>query len=73
MARWLVCFAASLPPEARAAILREAGATLAPHGEPVPLGDEVSVPVEADAAAVAALRAHAEVCGVYPDSEMTLF
>jgi hypothetical protein len=33
----------------------------------------VAVQVDADATAVARLRAHAEVRGIYPDSEMTLY
>lgn len=73
MDRWLVCFPAALPAERREAVLRAAGARLAPHADPVPLGAEVVVAVEADAAAVAVLRAAPEVAGLYPDSEQTLY
>jgi hypothetical protein len=73
MEHWLVCFALTLPEAAREEIIREAGAQLNPHTRAVPLGGEVAVQVDADAAAVTRLRAHAEVRGVYPDSEMTLY
>ena len=73
MEHWLVCFPTALAADRRSAILSEAGAHPSPDGEPVPLGDEVAVQVEADAGAVASLRGYDEVRGVYPDSEMSLY
>lgn len=73
MEHWLVTFSAALPADRRAAIIREAGAALAVSSDPVPMGSEVVVQVDADRSAVAALRARAEVIGVYPDSEQTLY
>ena len=73
MDHWLVTFSASLAQDARLAIIEEAGARATPGGPPVPLGDEVAVQVEADKKAVAALRAHEKVIGVFPDSELTLY
>jgi hypothetical protein len=73
MASWLVCFRASVPVAERAAIVRGAGARLAQTASGTPLGDEVAVEVEADAPAVARLRARPEVTAVYPNSEMTLY
>jgi hypothetical protein len=73
MEHWLVCFAIALPEATRCEIIRAAGAELSPDYRPVPVGGEVAVQVDADATAVARLRAHAEVRGVYPDSEMTLY
>lgn len=74
MASWLVCFRASLSVGERAAIVRGAGARLAHTAAGTPLGDgEVAVEVEADAGAVARLRARPEVIAVYPNSEMTLY
>jgi hypothetical protein len=71
MASWLICFSAEVPTARRTAIIDAAGAHCSARGDPVPLGAEVAVPVEADAAAIAVLRAHQEVRGVFPDSEQT--
>jgi hypothetical protein len=73
MEHWLVCFSAALPEATRGTIIREAGAQLSAQGNPVPLGGEVAVQVEADATAVARLRTHVEVRGVFPDSELSLY
>lgn len=72
MSFWLVCFPATLPAEGRDAALAAAG-LLAGPGPPVPLGDEVAVRIEADAAVVAALRRRSEVVAIYPDSEQTAY
>ena len=69
---WLVCFPATLPAEGRDAALGAAGVRAGPGG-PVPLGDEVAVRVEADTAAVAALRRRSEVVAAYPDSDKTAY
>lgn len=71
MANWLVCFSAEVTAARRSAIIDAAGAHCSARGDAVPLGGEVAVPVEADAAAIALLRAHEEVRGVFPDSEPT--
>jgi hypothetical protein len=71
MANWLVCFSAEVTAARRTAIIDAAGAHCSARGDPVPLGAEVAVHVEADAAAIATLRANDEVRGVFPDSEQT--
>ena len=73
MEHWLVCFAAALPAARRAEIIRGAGASLANSADGVPMGDEVSVEVDAGADAISTLRAHPEVRGIYPNSELTLY